>query len=217
MTCYLEDFPEVVYPIQCLDGIANRCSGQLYTRESALISAGPHREIVLPAIPDSKASGRHHQGRRHHRSDSRHEIQAGRRPLGPAVVGRARRSADRRVRPQHIAVRHSGKASWPGAVLGLAGPGKKIAGVMPCTVIRPDDMADRILNRDKHPQWQGERTKMVYSFPTDEKLWQKYAELRAGKSAGGTRTDRRHRVLRTAPRRDGRRGVNRLAGAVQPR
>ena len=26
----LEDFPEVVYPIQCLDGIANRCNGQLY-------------------------------------------------------------------------------------------------------------------------------------------------------------------------------------------
>jgi hypothetical protein len=26
----VEDFPEVVYPIQCLDGIANRCSGQLY-------------------------------------------------------------------------------------------------------------------------------------------------------------------------------------------
>ncbi len=66
-----------------------------------------------------------------------------------------------------------------GAVLGLAGPGKKIAGVMPCTVIRPDDMADRILDRNKHPQWQGERTKMVYSFPSNETLWSKYAEIRA--------------------------------------
>ena len=50
---------------------------------------------------------------------------------------------------------------------------------MPCTVIRPEDMADRILDRDKHPQWQGERTKMVYSFPTNEVLWAKYAEIRA--------------------------------------
>ena len=66
-----------------------------------------------------------------------------------------------------------------GAVLGLAGPGKKIAGVMPCTVIRPDDMADRILDRNKHPQWQGERTKMAYSFPSNETLWSKYAEIRA--------------------------------------
>ncbi|MBC7238286.1 MAG: hypothetical protein H5T69_20795, partial [Chloroflexi bacterium] len=26
----LEDFPEAVYPIHCLEGIANRCAGQLY-------------------------------------------------------------------------------------------------------------------------------------------------------------------------------------------
>ena len=50
---------------------------------------------------------------------------------------------------------------------------------MPCTVIRPGDMADNILSRDKHPEWNGERTRMVYEFPTDEKLWTKYAELRA--------------------------------------
>ena len=31
-------------------------------------------------------------------------------------------------------------------MLGLAGPGKKISGIMPCTVIRPGDMADRILD-----------------------------------------------------------------------
>jgi phage terminase large subunit GpA-like protein len=40
-------------------------------------------------------------------------------------------------------------------------------------------MADNILDRDKHPEWNGERTKMVYSFPTDDKLWQRYAEIRA--------------------------------------
>ena len=39
-------------------------------------------------------------------------------------------------------------------------------------------MADSILSRDQHPEWNGERTKMVYAFPTDEKLWQRYAELR---------------------------------------
>jgi DNA invertase Pin-like site-specific DNA recombinase len=66
-----------------------------------------------------------------------------------------------------------------GAVLGLAGPGQKISGIMPCTVIRPGDMADRILSRDHHPQWQGERTRMVYQFPTEAKLWERYAEIRA--------------------------------------
>ena len=66
-----------------------------------------------------------------------------------------------------------------GAVLGLAGPGQKISGIMPCTVIRPGDMADRILDTEKHPEWNGERTKMVYAFPDDEKLWDRYAEIRA--------------------------------------
>ena len=50
---------------------------------------------------------------------------------------------------------------------------------MACTVIRPGDMADNMLDRDKHPEWQGERTKMVYSFPTNEKMWARYAELRS--------------------------------------
>jgi len=40
-------------------------------------------------------------------------------------------------------------------------------------------MADRILNRDQHPQWQGERTKMVYALPTNHKLWQEYAQIRS--------------------------------------
>ena len=55
----------------------------------------------------------------------------------------------------------------------------KIAAIMCCTVIRPDDMADNVLDRKKHPLWQGERTKLVYEFPTNEKLWATYAELRA--------------------------------------
>jgi hypothetical protein len=77
-----------------------------------------------------------------------------------------------------------------GAILGLAGPGKKIAGLMTLTVVRPDDLADRILDRDKHPQWQGERTKMVYSFPTERgALGSEYAELRAE----GLRADAGHR------------------------
>jgi len=66
-----------------------------------------------------------------------------------------------------------------GAVLGLAGPGTKISGIMPCTVIRPGDMADAILDRDRHPEWNGQRTKLVYAFPTDEALWKRYAEVRA--------------------------------------
>ena len=72
-----------------------------------------------------------------------------------------------------------------GAVLGLAGPGNKISGIMPCTVIRPSDMADNILDRNRHPEWNGERTKMVYAFPKNELLWERYAEIRAEGMRGG--------------------------------
>ncbi len=173
----LEDFPEVVYPIQCLDGIANRCSGQLYKEDRTHIG-WTAREVVLPTIPGSKASGAiikvagitgRIRGMKFKRADG-HSVR-------PSLVVLDDPQTDESARSiSQCATRESILA---GAVLGLAGPGKKIAGVMPCTVIRPDDMADRILDRDKHPQWQGERTKMVYSFPADEALWAKYAEIRA--------------------------------------
>ena len=66
-----------------------------------------------------------------------------------------------------------------GDILGLAGPGQKISGIMPCTIIRPGDMADIILNRNTHPDWNGERTKMVYKFPKNMKLWEEYADIRS--------------------------------------
>ena len=66
-----------------------------------------------------------------------------------------------------------------GDILGLAGPGQKISGIMPCTVIRPGDMADQILDREKHPEWNGERTKLMYEFPANTKLWEEYSALRA--------------------------------------
>jgi hypothetical protein len=173
----LEDFPEVVFPIQCLDGIANRCSGQLYKGQRTHIG-WTAREIVLPTIEDSKASGAiikvagitgRIRGMKFKRADG-HSVR-------PSLVVLDDPQTDESARSlSQCATRESVLA---GAVLGLAGPGKKISGIMPCTVIRPGDMADRILDRDKHPQWQGERTKMVYSFPTNEKLWARYAEIRA--------------------------------------
>jgi len=173
----LDDFPEVVYPIQCLDGIANRCNGQLFKGERTHIG-WTAREIVLPTIPESKASGAiikvagitgRIRGMKYKRADGK--------TVRPTLVVLDDPQTDESARSlSQCATRESILA---GAVLGLAGPGKKISGIMPCTVIRPGDMADSILDRDKHPEWNGERTKMVYSFPANEKLWQQYAELRA--------------------------------------
>lgn len=65
-----------------------------------------------------------------------------------------------------------------GAVLNLAGPSQKIAGIMPCTVIQNGDLAERILDRKENPEWQGERLKLVYQWPENEDLWSQYLEIR---------------------------------------
>ena len=173
----LADFPEVVFPIRCLEGIHQRAGGQLYQGKQTHIG-WTAREIVLPTMPDSRASGGiirvagitgRIRGMKHKRTDGT--------SIRPSLVLVDDPQTDESARsPSQCATR---ERILVGAILGLAGPGRKIAGLMTVTVVRPDDMADRILDRDKHPQWQGERTKMVYSFPTNEALWAKYAEIRA--------------------------------------
>jgi hypothetical protein len=191
----LEDFPEALFPIQALDGIANRCNGQLYKGERTHIG-WTAREVVLPTLkPDawlqhddlrpfvrddgmSKASGAiikvagitgRIRGMKYKRADSR--------TVRPTLVVLDDPQTDESARSlSQCATRESILA---GAVLGLSGPGTKISGIMPCTVIRPGDMADAILDRDRHPEWNGQRTKLVYAFPTDEALWKRYAEIRA--------------------------------------
>lgn len=181
----LQDFPEVCYPVRKLGKITNRAAGQLYKNESTEIEWGA-KEIVLPAIDGSKASGAIIQttgltgeirGAHHKRPDGR--------VVRPSLVLLDDPQTDDSARsPMQCATR---EAIVAGAVLGLAGPGQPLSAVMPCTVIRPNDMADHLLDRTKHPAWNGERTKMVYSFPLDEKKWEEYRTIRADSFRNGGR------------------------------
>lgn len=66
-----------------------------------------------------------------------------------------------------------------GTLLGLAGPNKKIAAIANMTIIRPGDLAHRLLDPGAHPEWNGVRYAMVYDWPTaKDKLWKQYAEMR---------------------------------------
>ncbi len=173
----LEDFPEVCFPIRCLEGIYQRASGQLF-RGGPTDIGWTAKELVLPTLPDSRASGAiiavagitgRIRGMKRKRPDGK--------GVRPSLVLIDDPQTDESARsPSQCATRERILA---GAILGLTGPGKKIAGLLTLTVVRPDDLADRLLDRDKHPQWQGERTKMVNAFPTNEALWATYAELRA--------------------------------------
>ena len=171
------DFPEVAYPIQKLQGIANRCAGQLYHGERTRITWTAN-EIVLPTIAGAASSG----------------VLVRVAGITGRIRGMKYKKPDgRTIRPEFVVIDDPQTSESAGSIeqtrkrvrvlagdiLGLAGPGKKISGIMPCTVIRPGDMAEQILDKLKHPEWNGERCKMMYQFPKNEELWNRYADLRA--------------------------------------
>ena len=177
------DFPEVCEPVRRLEGIHNRSAGQTCDGVRTQLT-WTQKEIVLPTVAGSAASGGvvrvagitgRIRGMKFKRPDGRQ--------VRPSLVVIDDPQTDESARSFSQCAAREGILA--GAILGLAGPGSKIAGVMPCTVITPGDMADRILDREKHPEWNGERFKMLYEFPTNEKLWDEYAEIRAsGLQAG---------------------------------
>jgi hypothetical protein len=73
-----------------------------------------------------------------------------------------------------------------GAVLGMAGPNRKIAALATVTVIQPDDVASKLLDHDKSPYWRGERMKMLHGKEENPNLWEEYRQLRLEDIAGGT-------------------------------
>jgi hypothetical protein len=171
------DFPEVCYPIRCLQNETRRVMGQTLNGQPTLITWGKD-SVALPWIPGSRCAGAavrvsglsgSIRGTSHTRPDG-----SSIRPT-LAVIDDPQTDSSARSPTQC----HARLKLITGAVLGLAGPGKRVAAIMPCTVIAPGDLADVILDAKTHPVWNGERCKMLYSPPSDAALWAKYAEIRA--------------------------------------
>lgn len=173
-----EDWPEVCFPISALEDRANRCKGQ-HTRGKKTRIVWGQEKIVLPTVEGSRASG------------------VAIRVAG--ITGRIRGAKKESIRPSLVLLddpqTDASAASESqcekrqriisGAVLGLAGPGKKITALCTVTVVRRGDLADRLLDRTQNPEWTGKRFQLVYQFPTNTPLWEKYATLRADEFRNG--------------------------------
>lgn len=174
---FAADFPEICFPIRALEGITQRSKGQLYHGRPTWIDWSRYR-IVLPTIPGAPASGAiieatgitadNIRGRQFARPDGT--------IVRPSFVILDDPQTDKSARSRDQCNKR--EAIVNGTILGLAGPGEKIAAAMPCTVIQQDDFADRLLDRGRHQAWNGIRTKTLYSFPTNEALWNEYWEVR---------------------------------------
>lgn len=171
-----EDFPSACYPVACLEGIAARCNGQTCNGERTRIK-WTNNELVLPTIKGSVSSGivirvtgilGRIRGMKFKRPDGR--------SVRPDLVI----IDDPQTRESASSIEQNRKRlqTLNGDILGLAGPSKKISGIMPCTVIRSGDMADTILDATKNPEWNGEKAKMLYVMPKNMKLWEEYNAIR---------------------------------------
>ena len=170
----LADFPEVCYPIRKLEGVNNRAAGQLLNGLRTQI-CWSGSEISLPTVENSASSGAT-------------IVTVG---ITGRIRGMKRHIDGRDCRPEMVLIddpqtRESAESPEQckkrlrtilGDILGLSGPGKKISGVMPCTVIRPGDVADELLDPEKNPEWCGKRLKLLRAMPEKMELWDKYREI----------------------------------------
>jgi hypothetical protein len=85
--------------------------------------------------------------------------------------------------PSQVEKRHQ---IMMGDILGLAGPGVKISGFTTCTVIYKNDLADRILNPDLSPDWNGSKISMIKRWPKWMDGWDRYNDLRIAELTTGS-------------------------------
>ena len=195
------DFPEVCRPIAALEGINQRAAGQTIEGERTHI-AWTGKSLRLPMV--SVASWKKSKTLKGFVGVGGMSLASGAIVKVAGIMGRIRGTKHKRAdganaRPDFALIddpqtdESAGSEDqcdkrerlMTGAVLGLAGPGKSIAALATVTVIRKGDMADRILDRAKHPEWHGERSRMVLSFPTNRGLWDEYTELRRSAMRAG--------------------------------
>lgn len=185
------DYPEVAWPARCLQGIANRATGQTCQGESTLIDWSGD-VVVFPTVPPPSNWPKHWPLRADGMVPTSGIVIATSGLTGEGIRGSLKSlTTGEMVRPDFVLlddpqtpesarspVQNQVREQLVSAdVLGMAGPGKKIAAVMPCTVIEPGDMVDRILNRTKHPLWRGERTGILKSLPTNLEAWDHYFDV----------------------------------------
>ena len=176
----LADFPEVCYPIRRLEGIAQRCHGQLHLGKHTHIEWRAET-MVLPMIPGSRCAGSIIRCR--------------------GITGRIRGMKHKRrdgvtLRPDFVIIddpQTDISAASPAsvvkrlniikrAVLKLTGNKTAIAVVCNGTVIEPDDVMDQLLDHERNPAWLPRRIQMVGKMPDAlNTLWLvEYAKIRTG-------------------------------------
>ena len=170
-----QDFPEICVPVRALRGSALLARGQLFYGEptNVQISADIFR---LPTIPASPASGS---------TVCAYGVKAAIRGLSAEAPDGSTIRPDFlflddlqtdsiAINPKRVADLEEIVAS---TLEGLVENGADVAAVQTCTVKAPDDYADRVLNRELNPRWNGLRFASLAAMPERLDLWRQYRSL----------------------------------------
>lgn len=173
-------FPEALFPIVRLEGIANRCRGQLYEGQRTYIG-WTAKQIQFASIPKRGEPTGTAAGAIIETAGIKGKVRGMQTALPTGEIARpdmfivddpqTDASANSRTQVK------SRLDVITGTCPGLAGPGKQISGFVTCTVIAEDDVADQLLNPQKFPDYQGERFQLVYDWPEDSDAWEHYSTI----------------------------------------
>jgi hypothetical protein len=184
----LEDWPKACHPVRRLESQSRRCVGQLWQGARTGI-VWTRKRLVMATVPgpDNEASGAvvHVTGLTSAVRGLSHTLMNGQtiRPDLLLVDDPSDREAARSI------VQTNARLSiLNGDLMGLGGPGQRLAALCTCTIIYKNDFADQLLDRAKNPSWEGSTYKLVYEWPTRADLWEEYRRLRTdGMKPGGDR------------------------------
>lgn len=170
------DFPGACYPIQKLEGVNNRANAQTLNGELTRIR-WTREEIVFPNIPSAPSSCarlycRSITGAIRGLSDKLPDGST----IRPELVLLDDPQTERSAKSAHSTSQREQVISR--AVLGLGGAKKRLAGFAAVTVIQEDDLAARLLDRQRMPDWRGDLMKLVYQMPTNMDWWKGYRDKR---------------------------------------
>lgn len=173
----LEDFPEVCLPIHSLEGTNQR--KPLFNGERIIVRA-KDTEIIMPPLEGTGFRGALIRcgGLLGAEIRGTSYVMPNGDRLRPSLFVADDPQTDRSAASEKQNNQREGLLA--GAVLGMAGPGEPLSGIVPCTVIRPNDMADRILNRELHPEYGGRRYRLLKRLADDKELgpWRQYGDVR---------------------------------------
>lgn len=173
----MEDFPEVCYPIRKLERVAQRQRGQMYKGEPTRIN-WKASIMVLPTIKGSPSSGVCIM--------TSGMTGSGIRGLSYATAEGEKRRPDLvladdpqdRESAQSEEQCNTRERIVKADILGMAGAGKKIALLITITVISENDLAERLLDRSRNPEFKGKRYKLMDALPTNLEKWNEYRTIR---------------------------------------